>query len=149
MHRLALALLILFAASVATAAETVAGRLRISAAYSYETPAPGITAGGYLSIRNTGKAADRLLRIESSLASSVEIHEMSMAGGVMKMRALSDGLALPAGKTVSLAPGGFHLMIFGTRKAFMHGEKIPLTLHFAKAPAATVMLEVRERPAAE
>jgi copper(I)-binding protein len=129
----------------AMAADTPKSTIAINHVYGYPTAAPGVTAAGYLTLTNTGKKADTLLDVQSPQTDSIEIHEMSMAGGVMKMRAL-DKVPLPAGKTVALAPGGFHLMLFSPSKALVVGDHVPLTLHFAKAGKVAVDLLVEARP---
>lgn len=70
-----------------------------------------------------------LVSVESSVTDSVEIHNMSMENGVMKMRML-ENLPLKAGKPYKLAPGGFHLMLFDLKKPLIAGEQISFTLHF-------------------
>ena len=69
----------------------------------------------------------RLVEARSPLAGNVEVHEMAMQGGVMKMRAIA-ALDLPAGKTVELKPGGFHVMLFELKRQIVAGETVPLTL---------------------
>src|SRR5687768_10177132 len=69
-----------------------------------------------------------LVKVESPAAGTVEIHSMTMNDGVMKMRRLED-LPLPAGETVKLAPGGFHLMLFDLAKPMQAGETVQFTLH--------------------
>jgi copper(I)-binding protein len=137
-------LALLLSPTLALAAQSPS--LRIEQAYSYATPAPGITAGGFLTIVNAG-AADRLLGAESPAVGRVEIHEMSLAGGVMRMRALSEGLAVPAQGRLQLAPGGYHLMLIEPKQALALGAKLPLVLHFEKAGRVEVELEVRSRDA--
>jgi copper(I)-binding protein len=70
-----------------------------------------------------------LVSIESSVTDSVEIHNMTMENGVMKMRML-ENLALKAGEPYKLAPGGFHLMLFDLKKPMTAGEQVSFTLHF-------------------
>ncbi len=70
-----------------------------------------------------------LMSIESSVTDSVEIHNMTMENGVMKMRML-ENLALKAGEPYKLAPGGFHLMLFDLKKPLTVGEQVSFTLHF-------------------
>ena len=70
-----------------------------------------------------------LVSIESSVTNSVEIHNMTMENGVMKMRML-ENLALKAGEPYKLAPGGFHLMLFDLKKPLTTGEQVSFTLHF-------------------
>jgi len=101
--------------------------------------------GGYLVITNGGKTADRLVSIASPAAEVVELHEMSMANDVMKMRKVEGGLAVPAGKTVALEPGGYHLMFKGVKQPFEAGATVPVTLTFEKA--GSVELQVPVLPA--
>lgn len=70
----------------------------------------------------------RLLAVKSSVAGLVEIHEMAMEKDIMKMRALPNGLVLPAGKTVELKPGGYHIMLIDLKQQMREGEAVPLTL---------------------
>ncbi len=68
---------------------------------------------------------------------------------MMRMKALPDGVEIPAGGKISLAPGGLHLMLFGPKAAVKSGERIPLTLTFAKAGKVNVQLAAESRPAAK
>lgn len=121
--------------------EPIPGRIVISHATARETKIAGVTGVGFLDIRNIGGDDDRLLSASSPAAKSVEIHEMSMADGVMRMRALKE-LVIPAGKTVSLAAGGTHLMLIGTLAPLKAGDSIRVDLQFEKAGRATVALQV-------
>jgi copper(I)-binding protein len=69
----------------------------------------------------------RLVSASSPVAGTVEIHEMAMEGNVMKMRAMTSGLELPAGKTVELRPGGYHVMLTDLRQQLKEGETVPIT----------------------
>lgn len=120
--------------------------LRVEQGYSYATPAPGITAVGFLTVVNEGPA-DRLVSVETPGASRVEIHEMSMAGGMMRMRALPAGLAVPAQGRLSLEPGGYHLMLIEPKQALSVGGELPLNLVFEKAGRLETRLQVRSREA--
>lgn len=75
----------------------------------------------------TAKEDARLVAARSALAKTVEIHEMKMEGGVMKMRAIP-GLDLPAGKPVALSPSGYHIMLMGLKGQIKAGDEVPLTL---------------------
>ena len=77
----------------------------------------------------TSVTDNSLIKVESSVTDSVEIHSMSMENGVMKMRML-DQLALKANTPNKLTPGGFHLMLFDLRKPLKAGESVSFTLHF-------------------
>lgn len=129
--------------AASTAAATQTAPISISAATSREAPVAGSTGVGFLSITNNGAKDDQLLGGSTPLASAVELHEMSMAGGMMQMRALPDGLPVPAGKTVELASGGTHLMLTDLKRPLVAGEKVPLTLRFRDAGEIAVELEVK------
>src|SRR5471032_1431700 len=85
------------------------GTITIEKPFSRATPGGAKVGAGYMTITNKGAAADRLLSASSPAAEKIQVHEMSMDGGIMKMRELPGGLPIDAGKTVSLAPGGYHL----------------------------------------
>ena len=85
----------------------------------------------------------RLVSASSPLASSVEIHEMAMDGNVMTMRALPDGLALPAGKAVALKPDGVHIMLMGLKQALKAGDTVPVTLVIEGADKKRETLEIK------
>ena len=105
------------------------------------TPLPGMTAVGYLQIENDGRSDDRLLGAHSTAADSVEIHQMRTTGGMMQMRPLKEGLAVPAGARVDLradAASGYHLMVIGVKQQLNPGDRLPLVLDFEKAGAVPV-----------
>src|SRR5882757_1649570 len=130
-------------AAPARAEEVKAGDLVISQAWSRATPSGAKIAGGYLTIENKGAAPDRLLGGSGDIAGKVEVHEMGMNNGVMTMRPLEKGLVIDPGKTVKLAPGGYHLMMFDLKGSFKQGDKVPITLQFEKAGKVTLSLEVQ------
>lgn len=90
----------------------------------------------------TAKAATRLVGISSPVAGVAEVHEMKMEGDVMKMRALT-GLDLPAGKTVELKSGGYHLMLMDLKQTLVAGSSVPVTLMFKDAQGQNSKLELR------
>jgi len=75
----------------------------------------------------TSAKAAKVVAASSPVAAVVEIHEMKMDDGVMKMRAV-DALPLPAGQAVALKPGSFHVMLMGLKSPIKVGEMVPLTL---------------------
>ncbi|MFZ4111005.1 MAG: copper chaperone PCu(A)C [Polymorphobacter sp.] len=109
----------------------------------------GKVGAGYTIIVNSGKTADQLVSASSPAVDKVEIHTMTMDSGVMKMRPLPDGIAIPAGGTARLAPGGYHLMLLGLKAPLVAGKLVPLTLNFAKAGPVKVQLKVEAAGAAE
>ena len=92
--------------------------------------AVGKMASAYFTIGNSG-GADRLVRVEAPETGMASLHDMSMEGGVMRMREAKDGFDLPAGEGLILAPQGRHVMIMAD-KDIEPGTKMPLVLHFEK-----------------
>lgn len=127
----------------ARAEEVKAGDLVITQAWSRATPGGAKTGGGYLTIENKGSAPDKLVGASADGAGKIEVHEMNMDGGVMKMRPVEGGLAIDPGKTVKLAPGGYHLMMMDLKKPLKQGDKVPVTLEFEKAGKVAVTLDVQ------
>lgn len=91
--------------------------------------------------------ATRLVEARSAVAGAVEIHEMRMDGNTMRMRALPS-LDIPAGQTVELKPGGYHLMLIDLKQPLKAGDQLPVTLVFEAADRSrqTVQLQVPVRP---
>jgi copper(I)-binding protein len=108
---------------------------------------PVIQAGGvgavYLDLVNGTGADDRLVSASSPIAGDVETHESVQEGDIAKMVARPEGFVVPAGGTVSLKPGGKHLMLFDVRQPVKAGEAIPLQLRFEKAGIVEVQVPVR------
>ena len=138
----AAALLALLAAP-APAQEVKAGDLVITQPWSRATPGGAKIAGGFVTIENKGAAPDRLISGAGDVAGKVEIHEMAMNNGVMTMRPLDKGLVIEPGKTVKLAPGGYHLMLMDLKQPFKQGDKVPVTLEFEKAGKVALSLDVQ------
>lgn len=128
------------AASAPKAAQS--GPLRIEQAWSRATPGGASVGVGYLRVTNTGAAPDRLLGGATDVASRIETHDMKMEGGVMKMRALAQGIEIAPGATIELKPGGLHLMLMGLKQGLKAGEAVPATLRFEKAGAVPVTFNV-------
>lgn len=105
------------------------------------------SAAAYLTIVNRGGGDDRLLAVSVPRASMAMLHTSSMEDGIMRMRDMSDGLAVPGGATVALAPNGTHIMLSGLAAPLRQGEQIPATLRFAKAGTKDVMIKVEEASA--
>jgi len=108
-------------------------------------PAPGQkTASAYAELTSPSDAA--LVSASSPAAERVELHSMTMDGGVMRMRAVPR-VELPAGKTVKLAPNGLHFMLFGLKQPLKGGDRIPLELSIegAGGEPTTVKVEAEVR----
>lgn len=101
--------------------------------------------GAFMEI--TGKTAARLVGAESTAAATVEIHNMAMQNGVMKMFPV-EAIDIPAGKTVKLASGGYHVMLMGLKQQMNPGERVPLKLTFEladkKRESVELSVEVRD-----
>jgi hypothetical protein len=125
------------------------GDLVVLSPWTRATPGGAKIAGGYLKITNNGKSADRLVGATSVSAGSVEIHEMSMTDGVMKMRPLADGLTVKPGDTVEFKPGGFHMMFMDIKQPLKQGNTLKATLKFEKAGTLDVSFNVNAMGATE
>jgi hypothetical protein len=128
------------AASEPKAAQS--GPLRIEQAWSRATPGGANVGVGYLRVTNTGATPDRLLGGATDVASRIETHDMKMEDGVMKMRALPQGIEIAPGATIELKPGAMHLMIVGLKQGLKAGEAVQATLRFEKAGAVPVTFNV-------
>jgi copper(I)-binding protein len=115
--------------------------LHIDHPFSRATPPGAKVAGAFMAIANQGKDPDRLINVASPAAGLVQIHEMAVDGGIMKMRAVQ-GVDLKPGATTELRPGGFHVMLEGLKQPLKQGDNIPLTLTFEKAGSIDVQLIV-------
>ena len=91
----------------------------------------------------TAKEGSTLVGVASPVAGVAEVHEMKMDGDVMRMRALPNGLALPAGKTVALTPGGYHVMLMDLKATLPKDSTIPLTLTFKNAKGEQSQVELK------
>ena len=97
----------------------------------------------YPHIGNTGTTPDRLVAVKSPAAGKTELHEMKMDGTIMRMREVEKGIEIPAGGTVELKPGGFHIMFMGLKTPFAKDTRVPATLVFEKAGSINVELAVQ------
>ncbi len=103
---------------------------------------PGVSTGGvYVTL--TSPAGDRLVSASSPVSAKAALHEMRMDGTIMRMRALPDGLDLPAGTPVTLTPSGIHLMLEGLKAPLRQGSTVPVHLVFQKAPPADIQAPVQ------
>jgi periplasmic copper chaperone A len=91
----------------------------------------------------TAPQGSRLVTVSTPVAGVAEVHEMKMEGDVMKMRALRGGLELPAGKAVTLSPGGFHVMLMDLKVPLQKDTTIPMTLVFKDAKGVESRQELR------
>lgn len=116
---------IIAACAFTLAASTALAKVSVTEPWVRATVAQQPTAGAYMQLHSTENA--RLVSVQSPAAKQVEVHEMSMQGNIMRMRQIN-GLALPAGKTVELKPGSYHLMLTGLKQELKAGDHVPMTL---------------------
>ena len=96
-----------------------------------------------MTIMNHGSTPDTLIGGSSPVAGKLEIHQMSMANGVMSMRAMPGGITVPPGATITLGPqANYHVMLTGLKAPLTEGAHVPATLNFAKAGPVKVELAV-------
>ncbi|SNR78419.1 DUF1775 domain-containing protein [Puniceibacterium sediminis] len=121
------------------------GDLELSGPFARATLPNQPVAGGFLTITNTGDSDDTLIAARSDAAARMEVHEMAMDGDVMRMRELEQGLPIPAGETVMLKPGGFHIMFMDLAGPLAEGDSTRVTLVFEKAGEVTLTMPVVAR----
>lgn len=144
MQAIALIGAIALGATAALAHEYKIGDLVIDHPMAFETATTAQTGGGFMTITNTGTAADTLIGVQADFP-RVGLHTTEMDGDVARMLQV-DGIAIPAGETVMLEPGGFHVMFMGLGgDPFEVGEEIPATLIFENAGTLEVVFNVEER----
>jgi len=131
----------LMAACEVAAEEYRLQSLRIAHAFARATPPGAMSGGVYLTIENQGAASATLLSASSPIAGAVELHQMTMDGGVMSMRAVRT-IEVPPGGKLELKPGGYHLMLLDLKQPLKQGEKFPLNLTFENLGTVEVAVEV-------
>jgi copper(I)-binding protein len=142
-RRLVVAHLVLAAAVIVPAAVGAAPATPIAVVGAWIRPVQvGMNGAGYMTLVNRGGLADRLIGASSPVAAQVSVHRSLEIGGVMTMRAIPV-LDVAGGARVSLAPGGLHLMLEGLRRPLAPGQRVPVTLIFAKAGRVRITLVVR------
>ncbi|WP_158965312.1 DUF1775 domain-containing protein [Chachezhania sediminis] len=121
------------------------GALELSGPFTISTLPNQPVAGGFVTISNTGAEGDVLVGASSPVAGEMQIHEMKMEDGVMKMRELPGGLPIQAHETVNLKPGGYHVMFMDLKQPLVAGEEVEVTLDFAKAGKVSMTFPVKDR----
>jgi copper(I)-binding protein len=116
-----------FLANQVYAADYKVGSIQISQPWARATPKGASSGAAYMTVLNSGTAAQRLSCVSSDAAAECQIHEMTMDGGVMKMRPVQGGLEVKPGETVTLKPGGFHIMLVGLKQPLQAGKLLDAT----------------------
>ncbi len=128
----------------ANGAAVTLGDLSLSAGFARATLPNAPVGAAYVTITNTGPEDDRLVSVSSPLAGKVQLHNMSVENGVMKMQEMEDGIPIPAGQTVILKPGGLHIMLMQLNQQLKEGGTVPVTLTFDKAGTVTLDIDIRD-----
>jgi copper(I)-binding protein len=134
----ALSLLLALSAPV-LAADTA--MIKVQEPWARESPPTVTTGAAYMTLVNTGQAADRLVGASGEVSATVELHTHLMEGGMMKMRPV-EAIEIKPGEPAVLKPGGLHLMLIGLKKPLVAGQTFPLRLRFEKAGEIPVAVKV-------
>ena len=116
----------------------------IKAAWVQEGPPSQKTTAAYMLIENHGADEIELLSARTEIASVVELHKMQLENGMMRMRRV-DSISIPAGGSVELKPGGYHLMVIGLKKEIREGDVVPFVLQFTAQITKTINVPVKRR----
>jgi periplasmic copper chaperone A len=109
------------------------GSIHISQPWSRATPKGAASGAGYMTLTNKGTAPDRVSCVSDDASTQCQIHSMTMEGGVMKMRPVDGGLEIKPGESVTLRPGGNHMMFLALKRQLEQGQTVKVTLKFDHA----------------
>jgi len=143
MHMIWAAAFSLAIAGAASAAEVKAGGLALSSLEIRSAPKGVPTTGAYLTIANTGKAADKLLSVDCACAAAAMMHESQNKGGIASMAMLT-AVDIPAGGKVTFKEGGLHIMLVGLKAPLKQGGVQIMTLTFQKAGPVKAAFAVKD-----
>jgi periplasmic copper chaperone A len=121
------------ASPAAAAGDYDVGPIHISQPWSRATPKGAAAGAGYMTLTNTGTAPDRVSCVSDDASAQCQIHSMTMEGGVMKMRPVEGGLEIKPGESVTLKPGGNHMMFLSLKHPLEQGATVKATLKFDHA----------------
>ncbi len=123
------------------------GHIVISQAWAAETPRAARTGAAYFTVANDGSKADYLISVTSPIAQKVSLHAHRMIGNTMRMAPVL-GITVPTGQTVTLKPGGRHVMLIGLTKPIKDGDKISLVLSFKRSGSIKIIAVAGRPPGA-
>jgi copper(I)-binding protein len=139
----ALLIACVFGLGAASAHDYALKSLKIDHPFARATPPGAKVAGVFVTLENTGSKSDRLLSASTPIAGIAELHQMSVGGGVMRMRSVA-ALEVRPGEKLQLKPGGYHVMLSELRQPLKVGDRFALTLKFQNAGAIEVSVWVEE-----
>jgi hypothetical protein len=130
------------AALIATPAFADSSGIKVDQVWARATPGAVKTGAIYLTVTNTGTTPDTLEgAVTTPVAEHADVHEMKMANGVMEMRPVKS-LTIAPGKSITLEPNGYHIMLTGLKAPLKEGQSVPLTLTFEHAGPQQVTASV-------
>ena len=127
-----------FLTPAAQATDYDVGPIHISQPWARATPKGAASGAAYMTITNTGKTPDKVSCVSSDASAECQIHTMTMDNGVMQMRPVEGGLEIKPGETVTLKPGGFHMMLVNLKHPLEQGNTVKATLKFDTAGSVDV-----------
>lgn len=142
MKRLVTLLAALILAAPVMAHEIVSGDLQIIHPHIPQPPASAKSAGGFMAIVNNGTEPDRLIGIETGIAAKAEVHESKVDADGLGTMSHVDALEIPAGETVSLERGGYHVMFMGLAGKLTEGEMHKAVLIFEKGGRVEIEFQI-------
>lgn len=145
--RFSSALIATFLGMTTLATTALAGNISVVDAYVRLVPQGVPTTAAFMTLKNGGNTDRRLLRVDSPVAKTVELHNHLNDNGVMKMRQVHE-IQIRAGGQTDLRPGSYHVMMIDLKQPLQEGEKVPLTLSFDDGSSEKVDAIVRHPVAA-
>ena len=112
--------------------------IKVEGAWARETIAGQTGTAAYMTIANSGQGEDRLLSVSAEPPVSAMVHQTTNEGGVSRMRPFEDGLPIAARKSVTLQPGGAHVMVMGVTAPLKPGDTLKLKLRFERSGEKSV-----------
>jgi copper(I)-binding protein len=131
-----------FAAANAQAKDFDVGSIHISEPWARATPKGASSGAAYMTITNNGKTPDRVACVSSDVSAECQIHTMTMDNGVMMMRPVEGGLEIKPGESLTLRPGGFHMMLVNLKHPLEAGDTLTATLKFDSAGTIDVQYPI-------
>ena len=120
--------------------------IQITTAWSRELPPTAPVGAAFMNVENHSDQADRLMSADSSIAEITELHAHIHEGDVMRMVKV-DAIDVPAHGSLTLEPGGYHIMLIDLKKPLVAGEQLPLTLQFEHAGQVDVTVDIKSSDA--
>jgi periplasmic copper chaperone A len=130
------------AAANAQAKDFDVGSIHISEPWARATPKGASSGAAYMTITNNGKTPDRVACVSSDASAECQIHTMTMDNGVMMMRPVEGGLEIKPGESLTLRPGGFHMMLVNLKHPLEAGDTLTATLKFDSAGTIDVQYPI-------